>query len=119
MTVELNVTRPELLEVRASGKLTRTDYEYMTPRVEELIRERGKLNVLFEMHEFHGWEVGALWEDVKFDLKHFNDVRRLAMVGNQKWQSGMSRFCKPFTTAKIRYFERGHEEEARAWLDAA
>ena len=28
----------------------------------------------------------------------------------------MSLFCKPFTTAKIRYFDHGAIAEARAWL---
>jgi hypothetical protein len=29
----------------------------------------------------------------------------------------MSVFCKPFTTAKIRYFDRAAIAEARAWLE--
>jgi len=48
-------------------------------------------------------EAGALWEDVKFDLKHFADLERLAMVGDKKWQHGMAMFCTPFTQATIRY----------------
>ena len=37
------------------------------------------------------------------------------MVGDKKWQKGMSVFCKPFTTAKIRYFDVAQAMEARAW----
>jgi len=29
----------------------------------------------------------------------------------------MSVFCKPFTTAKIRYFDKAQAAEARAWLE--
>lgn len=57
------------------------------------------------MREFHGWSMGALWEDIKFDLHHFADIERLALIGDKKWEVGMAVFCKPFTTAKIRYFE--------------
>ena len=27
------------------------------------------------------------------------------MIGDKKWESGMAGFCKPFTGAKIRYFD--------------
>jgi hypothetical protein len=36
------------------------------------------------MTGFHGWEAGALWEDIKFDLKHYADIERLAMICGQK-----------------------------------
>jgi len=34
-----------------------------------------------------------------------SDIERIAMVGETKRQHGMSLFCKPFTAAKIRYFD--------------
>ncbi len=107
-----------ILNVKASGKLSKGDYERFVPETERLIRKCGKIRILFEMHDFHGWEVGALWEDIKFDLKHFKDIERLAMVGEKAWERGMAVFCKPFTTAKIRYFDRSQAAEARAWIEA-
>jgi hypothetical protein len=104
------------LDVRVSGKLTKADYEHFVPEVERLIKQYGKLRIMLEMHDFHGWEAGALWEDIKFDLKHFNHIERLAMVGETKWEAMMSQFCKPFTTAKIRYFDQTKADEARSWL---
>lgn len=104
------------LEVRLSGKLTRQDYEQFAPQVEQLVKEHGKLRLLVEMHEFDGWTFGGLWEDIKFDLRHFNDVERLAIVGEKRWHEAMAMFCKPFTTAKIRYFESFEIEDARQWL---
>ncbi|MBM4072540.1 MAG: STAS/SEC14 domain-containing protein [Planctomycetes bacterium] len=107
-----------IVEVRVSEKLTAADYEKLTPPVELLIRQHGKLRVLFDMRNFHGWEWSALWEDIKFSLRHFRDVERLAMVGEKKWQSGMSVFCKPFTSAEIRYFDRSDANQALPWLEA-
>ena len=62
---------------------------------------------------------GALWDDIKFDLKHFADIERLAIVGEKAWEKGMSVFCRPFTAASIRYFDRAAVEEARGWLRTA
>ncbi len=61
-------------------------------------------------------ERGALWEDIKFDWRHFSDIERLAIVGDSKWEAGMAVFCKPFTTAKIRYFDESKAAEASAWI---
>jgi len=69
------------------------------------------------MTGFHGWEAGALWDDIKFDVKHFADIERLAMIGEKKWQHGMATFCKPFTKANIRYFDHAKAADARLWLN--
>lgn len=119
MTVELREEAAgKNLVVRASGKLSKQDYERFVPEVERLIKAHGKLRILLELHDFHGWEAAALWEDIKFDTKHFGDIERLAIVGESKWEQGMAAFCKPFTTAKIKYFDAAKEADAKAWLEA-
>ena len=105
-----------MLEVAVSGKLSHDDYRQFVPAFERLVSRYGKIRVLFEMTDFHGWESAALWDDVRFDLKHFSDIERLAMVGDKQWEKGMSVFCRPFTTATLRYFDRAAIEDARAWL---
>ena len=105
-----------MLTVRLSEKLHKSDYEQFVPEVERLIRQHGKLRILMDMHDFHGWDAGALWEDIKFDLKHFKDIERLAMIGESRWEQAMATFCQPFTTAKIRYFDHQHADDARLWL---
>lgn len=105
-----------VVEVHATGKLTNEAYEEFVPMTEARIKECGKIRVLFVMHDFHGWSAGAAWEDLKFDLKHFNDIERLAIVGETKWEKGMSVFCRPFTTAEIKYFDHTEINEAREWI---
>ena len=117
MTVELLETdEGKVLTIKATGKLSKEDYEAFVPKVEQLIKHFGKIRILFEMKDFHGWDAGALWQDIKFDIKHFKDIERLAMVGDRKWEKGMSVFCKPFTTAKIKYFESKDSDKAQAWI---
>jgi ubiquinone/menaquinone biosynthesis C-methylase UbiE len=109
--------RGRILEVHVSGKLTLTDYRRFVPEFERLAQEHGEICILFEMDNFHGWNAAALWADIKFDLKHFAAIERLAIVGDRRWQKWMSEFCRPFTTAEIRYFKSSAASEARAWLD--
>lgn len=107
----------KVLEVDVTGKLTKEDYARFVPQVEEEIRRAGKVRILFRMHDFHGWEMAAAWEDTKFGFRHYSDIERLAVVGEKRWQKGMATFCKPFTKAKIRYFPIEQEADARAWLE--
>ena len=50
----------KLLEVQVSGKLVHEDYKHFVPEFERLVKQNGKIRVLFEMADFHGWEGAAL-----------------------------------------------------------
>ena len=117
MAVEL-IENPEakLLEVRASGKLSAEDYETLEPGVDKLIECSGKIKILFIMHDFHGWDIGAVWEDIKFATKHCRDIDKVAMVGEKAWEKWMATICKPFTMSSVKYFDAGEDEAARQWL---
>jgi hypothetical protein len=117
MAIELSEDAAmKLLEVKASGKLSAEDYEAFEPAVSKLIEAVGKIKILFVMHDFHGWELGAVWEDIKFATRHCRDVEKIAMIGEKSWQKWMSSICKPFTMSSIKYFEAGDQDAARAWL---
>jgi hypothetical protein len=108
----------KILVIKLTGKLTKEDYEHFVPKVEGLIKEHGKLRILVQMHDFQGWAGGALWQDIKFDLKNFRHIERLALVGEKSWEHGMAVFCKPFTTATIRYFDHNEIDQAETWIHA-
>lgn len=110
------IAEGKVIEVVLTGKLSAEAYHDFVPLTESRIKQYGKVRLLVVMHDFHGWEAGALWEDLKFDLKHFNDIERLALVGESKWEKGMAAFCKPFTTAKIKYFDVADLADARQWI---
>lgn len=117
MPVQLNETSGgRILEVQATGKLAAADYQQLVPTFERLKSQHGKLRVLLELHDFHGWTPGGLWEDIKFDAKHFAHIERLAILGERKWHRGMAAFCKPFTTARIRFYTPDQANAARQWL---
>ncbi|QDU74562.1 hypothetical protein Pan97_15710 [Bremerella volcania] len=106
----------KVMEVDVTGKLTKEDYGQLVPATDKLIKEHGKIRILFVMHDFHGWSAGAMWEDTKFGLKHFTHIERLGIVGETKWEHGMAVFCRPFTMAKMHYFDASKIDEARKWI---
>jgi len=83
MPIHINeLTGGNVLAVHVSGILSRADYERFVPKFEQSVQQHGKLRVLFDMTGFHGWEAAAIWEELKFDVKHFADIERCAMVGD-------------------------------------
>jgi len=87
------------------------------PEFDRLVEQHGKIRLLFDMVDFHGWEAAALWDDAKLGMKHHSDIERLAMVGDRKWEEWMSVFGRAFTSAEIRYFDHEKIDEARTWLE--
>ncbi len=117
MAVELHEEADgKVLILTLSGKLTKEDYAHFTPAVEMAVKAHGKVRLLVRMHGFHGWTLGAMWEDVKFDLHHFSHIERLALVGDRKWEAGMAVFCKPFTAAEVQYFDECKADDASTWI---
>ncbi len=106
----------KFIEVRMTGKLTKEAYDAFVPMTEEQIEQHGKVRMVVVMHDFHGWDAGAVWEDTKFGMRHFRDIERLAIVGETKWEKWMTAFCRPFTRAKIRYFDTTELDSARDWI---
>ncbi len=118
MPITITESSDDLLEVRLTGKLHKDDYDEFVPAVEAAIERAGKIRFLIVMDDFHGWDMVAIWEDTKFDLKHHADIARLAMVGDKKWEEWMAKICRPFTGAKIKYFDATETDAARAWIEA-
>ena len=105
-----------VVNVHVSGKLVKEDYESFVPEFDRLVQQHGKVSIIFDMMDFQGWTLGALWEDIKFDAKHYADIERLAIIGDKKWEKEITIFCRPFTRAQIRYFDQADANEARSWL---
>ena len=108
----------KVVDVDLHGKLSREDYERFVPEIEKLILQYGRIRVLATMHDFHGWDAGALWEDIKWNARHFNHIDRLAIVGYASWHKWITGLFRPFTSAKVRYFTLEHLDEAHQWVNA-
>jgi hypothetical protein len=116
MPIQINEENGKICRVHVSGELVSADYKHCISEFERLVKQHGKLRVLFDMTDFRGWDAGALWQEVKFDMKHFKDIERCAAVGDRHWQQWLTDFCVPFTKATIRYFDSADAAAARKWL---
>jgi hypothetical protein len=105
-----------LVRVEVSGTLTQKDYDELIPSWKQTIARHGKMRLLFVMKDFHGWEPSAAWKDLRFDLKHGENVERVAMVGEKKWQQWISNLGALFAKTEVRYFDESNLTDAECWV---
>ncbi len=108
-----------ILGFRFTGKLRAEDYRDLVPQVDSTIAEYGRIRLLVQFDTFHGWDAGALWMDLKFTAAHFRDIERLAVVGESRRDAFLTSLARPFTAAKVRYFDAAELSDAWAWLEGA
>lgn len=116
MIEKLAGSQGRVVGYEASGKLTDEDYQKFIPELETIIREQGKLRLLVAIKDFKGWTPKALWDDLKFDIKHYSDCERIALVGESQKEEWMAKLSKPFTKAEIKYFPLDQADQAWNWL---
>jgi hypothetical protein len=116
---QLTALPAHTLGFKLSGKLHDDDYKKFVPIVDAEIAKEGKVNVLAQFHDFHGWDTKALWDDTKFSTTHCTKIKMIALVGEKAWEKWMAIVCKPFTMAKIQYFDATEIEAAKTWLNEA
>ena len=119
MIEQLPQSSEKVLGFKLSGKLHDEDYKQFVALVDDAIARSGKVCLLARFHDFHGWDAHALWDDIKFSTTHCTKIERIALVGEKTWEKWMASVCKPFTMAKIRYFDAAEIAAAEAWLAEA
>jgi hypothetical protein len=119
MIEQLQLGSEQDLGFKLSGKLHDEDYKKFVPIVDAAVTKHGKVRLLAQFHDFHGWDMHALWDDIRFSTTHCAKIDRIALVGEKTWEKWMAKVCKPFTMAKIRYFDAGDLESAKTWLAEA
>jgi hypothetical protein len=106
--------------LRASGKLTREDYQQvLEPALKEGV-ESGELRLLFEMPDFDGLEPGAVIDDVETGLRTWvrdhSAWKRFAFVTDVEWLAKTMRAFAWMAPGEVRVFSLGELDVAREWV---
>lgn len=116
MAIAIQTVGSTGVEIDVLDTLTKDDYRRFRELTDERIEKFGKINMLVVARDFSGWTPAALWEDLKFDVAHYNDVARLAIVGEDPSQHWMATVSRPFTAADVHYYSEADIDAARAWV---
>ena len=110
----------KLVTIRASGTLSAEDYDRALPQLEQAIAESNEaLNAVVILDALEGMDAGALWKDLRFDVKHYGDFRRIAVVGRTNVEEIAASASGLVTGADVSFFLVDALDEARDWARGA
>lgn len=106
--------------LRASGKLSKSDYvEVLEPALKEGV-ESGELRLLFALPDFDGLEPGAMMEDIETGLRAWvrdhSAWKRFAFVTDVEWLVKSMRAFAWLAPGEVRIFGMAELEEAKGWV---
>jgi hypothetical protein len=106
-----------ILGVKATGSFTNQDYrEFLIPRLEDLIKEHGRVRVLLYLDEnFQGFEREALLSE-PFGNENRNNFEKIAVVGGSWLLSLEMKLIVPFLAGEVRNFSRSELTKAWTWV---
>jgi hypothetical protein len=105
----------KVLALEVSGKLTDADYKNLTPILEKAIAGQGRISLLLEFEDFHGWEPKAAWDDYNTYRNFKDNFGRVAIVGDKSWEMWMTKLGKLFY-GEMKYFDKSKIQDAWKWV---
>ena len=104
--------------LRISGVLKRSEFGANQDALARKIDAGSKPRLLAILENFEGWERGADWNDLDFLFSHSNEIAKIAIVGEPRWEADALAFAGAgFRRAPVKFFPSGQIVEARAWIE--
>ena len=116
MFERLNRSTDNAMAYRVTRPLSRDEVAQIRTELEGAISAAGKIRVLIDLQAFPYDDLGALWEDLKFDVTHIKDLERLALVGGGKLEEWSTRIFAALTFTRCRCFDADQVDAAWSWL---
>ncbi len=114
--IEFLKSEGKAIGIKVNGKLVHADYEKFVPMLEEIIEKHGSFRCYCEMADFAGMSAHAVWDEIKFDIKHCGQIERCAVVGEKHSHEWMTKVGNMFfPKATMKYFDVSEKDAAWAW----
>ena len=113
----LDDTSEDLIALQIKDGVTKEDYDKIKPLIEEKTSRYDKIRLYAELRELTDVGLGAIWEDLKIDINHYNDFARIAVVGPKDWKENLVNIAKQLVPAEVRYFDATEVNAAKAWIN--
>jgi hypothetical protein len=109
------------LGYRLWGRFTREDYTAILPRLQEAVDSGAEMRFLCQLGpEWEGMTGGAMWEDVKADVKFELFQRanwhRIAVVSDLDWVRRLMELLGWVAPGEVKLFPLEQLAEAKAWV---
>jgi hypothetical protein len=117
MPCEIVEKEEGLFTVKISGVLKRAELAQAEKMAIEAMGPARKLKFLILIENFDGWDNKSNWEDVSFQSEYDEQIEKIAIVGEKRWQDLVEAFVgKGIRSMDIRYFAPSEMAMARIWI---
>ena len=117
MACEIIRTDGAVLYAKISGIMRIADLQSLQSAGMGILKQGIKARLLVTLENFQGWEKGADWGDIGFQISHGKDIEKMAFVGDAKWKDDVFAFVgKGLRSTQIEFFSPSALKEADSWI---
>ncbi|HXX53298.1 MAG TPA: STAS/SEC14 domain-containing protein [Thermodesulfovibrionales bacterium] len=119
MACEIIKITDSVVHVRIRDVMNGADQKMLESVAVKLIEEGKKVRLLAVMENFKGWEKGGAGGDLGFMLEHYDDIVKMAIVGDERWKEETFLYVgKGLRSTEIEFFPTSALKKAEEWLKA-
>ena len=100
------------------NELTCREFELMFKQVHRMIQQFGSVSIAIELNEPITMPIQIAWGKINFDCNHFDNVTKVAIIGDERLYQALPMISKPFPMAMVRHFSLFERPQAVDWLMA-
>lgn len=117
MPVFLQSLNDRTIAATISGLMTQADRDAFEAAARETIARVGQINALFLLKDFAGLSNQVDWGRIEFYADHADDIAKMAIVGDPKWETQASLFTgRGARQTDVRFFPMHEFGSAQQWV---
>lgn len=117
----MNVTYTEndatgVAEIVVDGHVGTEDFDRIAPRMQAFIDRHGTIRLIEIVRRLDGFDASMMWKGARFDVQNLRHISHCAVVSDIGWMSPLTKAAGAFMSTRLRTFELGQIDAARAWI---
>jgi hypothetical protein len=112
----LDFPDPNFFGIELRDTLTEDDYDAFTSALKAHLEQHTTSRALFVMEGVDDWEPDERWEELAFDIRLLRDLDKVAIVGDDLWETWLEKVEELFPMSTIQTYDAEDREEALDWL---
>ena len=117
MGATIQQEKGNLRVLRITGLLKKSELDAVQAAEAKQWTPATRVKLLVIVESFQGWERGADWGDVSFLVTQGEQIEKIAIVGDPKWETEFLMFAGGgLRKAQVKFFPSNQLAQARVWL---
>ena len=112
----LDLPDTNIVGFRLGDTLTEDDYDDFVSELRNELEAHTTTRLVLDIDDVDGWEPEEQWEEMALDIRHVQDLDKVAVIGDDVWEPLMDKIELLFPMSQIQTYEDADREEALGWI---